>query len=157
MNIASTNIDFTHRAYTLFVSGCKVKCKGCHNPDIQDFNIGTPLHKAIGTIQKELVATSPMLKHVWVMGGEPLNQEKEQLKELLRQLRGYNLNVWLFTSFQYHEIPEDIREVVDVCKCGHYAINAPPVSYTVRGTTLELASSNQYIVDTVSGKLDPST
>jgi organic radical activating enzyme len=134
-----------------------VGCKECHNPQLHDFNYGRLYEEVSASIQKEIEEVKKAgVKHIWVMGGEPLNQDSRSLHKLLTDLQYNGLQLWLFTSFQEYEVPDTIKEMVDVVKCGHYAPNLPTISYTARGTTVELASDNQYIVDTTHGRLSPN-
>jgi len=62
--------------YLVFLSGCKLKCKYCHNPDTQRFNTGTIM--TVNEIVKDIKLYRSYLKFsgggVTVTGGDPLAQ-----------------------------------------------------------------------------------
>ena len=63
---------------SLFVSGCRNHCKGCHNPEAWDFSYGQPFTKET---EDEIIES---LRPSWiqglsVLGGEPCEEENERV------------------------------------------------------------------------------
>jgi anaerobic ribonucleoside-triphosphate reductase activating protein len=106
------------RALEIYLSGCNrtPKCKGCHNPELWDFSKG--INMSINGILAFIKKLPPSIRSIAVMGGEPLHQPK--LKELLEALRTTNKTIWLYTSYELHEIPKEIRLLCDFIKTGKY-------------------------------------
>lgn len=57
---------------TVFVSGCPIRCLGCHNPELQSFDVGTELaeyiiDRIIASLKKDGIH-----RDLSILGGEPL-------------------------------------------------------------------------------------
>jgi anaerobic ribonucleoside-triphosphate reductase activating protein len=105
-------------AVELYLSGCarEPKCDGCHNQLLWDFNYGTNM-----TLEDIVLLLETKYKDadaIAIMGGEPLNQP--YLEELLELLYNTGLEIWLYTSYELHEVPESILSKVDYIKTGRY-------------------------------------
>jgi anaerobic ribonucleoside-triphosphate reductase activating protein len=127
-----------HRALEVYTVGCTIGCKNCHNPELQDFRKEVPNIDYV-TLGKK--ASSGIVDKLWILGGEPMQQNIGDLLELIFFGKEYGLEVWLFTSYEFNEIDYEIRTRCDYIKCGPYIESLP--SYVRRGITL--ASFNQYI------------
>lgn len=96
---------------TLFVSGCRLNCKGCFNEEAQDFKAGFDFTQE--TIDKILdYMDKPFITGLTILGGdslEPANQE--DTLNLLRQVRtkfGNSKDIWVWTGRKYEELrPEN--------------------------------------------------
>lgn len=96
---------------TLFVSGCRLNCKGCFNKEAQDFKAGFDFTQE--TIDKILdYMDKPFITGLTILGGdslEPANQE--DTLNLLRQVRtkfGNSKDIWVWTGRKYEELrPEN--------------------------------------------------
>ena len=98
----------------LFLQGCDRHCDGCHNTSTWDINEGTPIEvKELAAIIKDNCYN----KKLTITGGEPLYQ-KDALLELLDELKGFD--VCLYTSYEFEEVPGDIRERINSLKTGRY-------------------------------------
>ena len=84
----------------LWVSGCSLHCKGCHNPETWNFDGGPEIGaKEIA----EDFRKRKLLDGITLSGGDPFYQQESCL-ELLSFLPG--VNVWIYTGFDYDEISE---------------------------------------------------
>ena len=63
---------------TVFFQGCNVKCKGCHNSEIQDIRNGKEYEGK--ELCEGILSYKLPVKKITVSGGEPLMQE-EALEE----------------------------------------------------------------------------
>ena len=143
MNIAGTEYNLNHKALEIYLSGCKSPhCPNCHNEALWDFNVGKVLDD--NETDKLLTKTmNPMVEKVWIMGGEPLDQDLDELEWLLIYIwRVTNCERWLWT--RYTEIPELISKHLSYAKIGEYREDLP--SYTNGEHGITLASSNQRII-----------
>ncbi len=98
----------------LFLQGCNIRCKGCHNTITWDINSGIKL--PIKNIANELRKKS-FNKKITISGGEPLMQ-KDGLTKLLNELNGYD--ICLYTSYDIHQIPKDILNKLTYIKTGRF-------------------------------------
>ena len=83
--------------YVLFMQGCPMRCKYCHNPDTWDAKAGTEI-SAKEVIDEYLRNQSFYTKGgITVTGGEPLLQV-EFLTELFTLAKEYNIHTCIDTS-----------------------------------------------------------
>lgn len=130
-------IDTDGIALPLFFSGCLRRCRNCHNPALWDFNYGEEVK--VEDVIRKLKQNADWYDSVAIMGGEPLEQS-EELFCLLWAIRQENLpvKIWLYTGYEFWELPLDIVELCDVIKCGRYIEELKTGSFP--------ASANQYLV-----------
>ena len=88
---------------SLFVSGCRHRCKGCFNPDTWDFAAGEPWTEA--EQEKVLAACEPnWIQGLSLLGGEPFEPPNQRaLLPLLRAFRARfpQKDVWAWTGCVY--------------------------------------------------------
>lgn len=88
---------------SLFVSGCRHKCKNCFNSEAWDFNYGKPFTNEVA--QDVLQALAPdYIEGFSLLGGEPFEPENQDaLAEFLTLLKEKmpNKTVWCYTGFIY--------------------------------------------------------
>ena len=98
--------------FVLFLQGCSLKCKYCHNRDTWDINGGE--YKSVDDIVEKVKEYKnyiiPSGGGVTVTGGEPLLQVKF-LIEFFKRLKEENINTCIDTSGMFN-ITDDIREVL---------------------------------------------
>lgn len=98
---------------TLWVSGCKHHCEGCHNSWLQDYMKGKPISEAKDEIYKAL--NHPYIKGLTLSGGDPLYQNDESLDELYQLVVDIKKNfpdkdIWLFSGFTLDELKSEGNE-----------------------------------------------
>ena len=99
--------------FVLFLQGCSLKCKYCHNRDTWDINGGT--YKSLDEIvEKILRYKNYICKNggVTVTGGEPLLQYSF-LIELFTKLKKYNIHTCIDTSGMV-SLTDDIKKLIDL-------------------------------------------
>ena len=141
---------------SLFVSGCRNRCKNCFQPETWDFNYGAPFDE--GT-KKEIYDSmrSASVRGITILGGEPM--EPENQREILPFLREFrekfpDKTVWLFTGNLYEEltgvlgehpkcldITAELLSLVDILVDGRFEEENKRLGLRFRG------SSNQRIID----------
>ena len=88
---------------SLYVSGCRNKCKGCFNPETWDFDYGTPFTK--DTEDKIIEGLKPdYIKGFTLLGGDPFEPENAKvLAPFMKRLRAAypNKSFWCFTGYDY--------------------------------------------------------
>lgn len=98
--------------FVLFLQGCSLKCKYCHNRDTWDMTLGE--EKTLEEIIEKVKRYKTYMKlsggGVTVTGGEPLLQVKF-LIEFFKRLKEENINTCIDTSGMFN-ITEDIKEVL---------------------------------------------
>jgi len=145
MNVAATQFSLATSSFEIYLSGCNAqpKCRGCHNPDLWDFNVGQPWYTCLTSIASKLTSV-PIIKSLWILGGEPLDNDSSQLVDLVTALRSLtSCPFWLFTRYPIDEIPDSIKLLFDYIKSGRYEPELAVSGYQMYGVTL--ATSNQTI------------
>lgn len=121
MKIVSTQYSLPYKSLDIYVSGCCGSCYNCHNPEIKDFEIGTNYEEILPKIIEKIEKFDLLIENVWIMGGEPLDQNLEHLLYLLIELyTETNKDIWLWTRHNLKDIPRDIQLFTDYIKCGEF-------------------------------------
>ncbi len=98
--------------FVIFLQGCNLKCKYCHNRDTWDINGGE--YKELDEIFRRILRYKTYFKSsnggVTVTGGEPLLQVKF-LVELFKKLKQEKIHTCIDTSGMV-KINDDIKEVL---------------------------------------------
>ncbi|MBQ3670430.1 MAG: anaerobic ribonucleoside-triphosphate reductase activating protein [Treponema sp.] len=88
---------------SLFVSGCRNRCKGCFNECAWDFSYGTPFDSATEERLITLLA-SPHVAGLSVLGGDPFEEENQAvLAPFLEKVKSIypQKNIWCWTGYIY--------------------------------------------------------
>ena len=141
----------------LWVSGCSLHCRGCHNPETWDFNSGRLFDNEA---KKELFKAldKSYIKGITFSGGHPLEYENvEDIYNLVLEIKEKypSKDIWLYTGYRYEDIIEPkncklnnthlLRAIVikmcDVVVDGNYVEELRDITLKFRG------SSNQRVID----------
>lgn len=134
---------------SLFVSGCRNRCKGCFQPETWDFGYGKPFTKKT---ESELFRT---LRPSWIqglsiLGGDPMEPEnRNALLPFLKRLKLWmpEKDVWIYTGYRYEELEGlSILEYVDVLVDGPFMEEQKEAGLLFRG------SRNQRLLIIEDGK-----
>lgn len=100
--------------YVIFLQGCHLRCKYCHNRDTWNTTIGTP--KKVSELVQDIQKYSDYIKFskggVTVTGGEPLLQPKF-LIALFTELKKLGFHTALDTSGMFPLTPE-VKQVLSL-------------------------------------------
>lgn len=143
MNIISSEYSVHTNSIDIYVSGCNgPHCVGCHNPETWDFDQGlifTKYHQNI--LNPKIKKIEYLFDKFMIFGGEPLDQNIEQLRAFLFLLKSYEKEIWMFTRYELSEIPSNVLDILDYIKTGRYIPNSKShIEYNIK-----LASLNQHI------------
>ena len=150
MKIVATQYNLEQRALEIYVSGCNNHCPGCHNPELQNFDIGTPYENWLDSINDKIKYFNSMIDNIWILGGEPLDQDKFELEAFIMFLNEYNKKIWLFTGHLLSDALQliattEIDHNIDYLKYGFYDETDLTDSNICFG--VKLSSGNQRIVE----------
>lgn len=109
--------------FTIWFAGCTHGCKGCQNTVLWDKNNGTHFtsEELLELVLTETQKTN--IKSVTLLGGEPLQQDINELSALCAELNLVGKTIWVYTGYTYdeaREIAPQIFEFIDYIKCGKY-------------------------------------
>ena len=138
MRVAATQYNVQGKVFEIYVSGCSFHCKGCHNEELWDFNVGEELNdNYLASLVKKIKESRIMIKEISILGGEPLLQD-DSFFLLVYALRKKfpKFKYTLFTGFNLDEINLNVFPYFDRIKYGRYIEE-------LRTEGEYLASSNQ--------------
>jgi len=102
---------------TLWVAGCKHKCKGCHNPWTWNFNEGKSFKDNIQEISNKLTSwlERDYVDGLTISGGDPLCQDEDGLYNILQLVTWVKSNfpgktIWVYTGYVYEDLQKEINE-----------------------------------------------
>ena len=92
----------------LWVGGCSLHCKGCHNPETWSLDSGKLFDEKA---KKELFEAldKPYIQGITFSGGHPLEpQNAEEVLSLIKEIKEKfpAKDIWLYTGYTFEEICE---------------------------------------------------
>lgn len=149
LNINAIHYSLEHAALEVYVAGCTAPhCPGCHNKDLWPFDSGAPIVDWIPQINRLANEYFSLVDRVWILGGEPLDQDTTQLVGLLTLMKSRfpKQTIWLFTRYPKEETPLCILPHIDYIKNGAYKEElGKSEELHVDGIKITLGSKNQTI------------
>ncbi len=147
--------DGTGIRVSLFVSGCRNKCKGCFNEATWDFNYGKEFdldaeNKIIEALNHDYI------EGLTILGGEPFEPENQiALYPFIKKVRELypNKTIWMYSGYTldkdiwpekgkvHTSVSLDIINLIDILVDGRYVCELRNLMLNFRG------SKNQRIID----------
>lgn len=138
----------------LWCAGCTLKCKGCQNPQAQDFNAGKPFDENAKKIIFEQLS-KPYIKGITFSGGHPIERKSAYvILNLIEEIKDKfpTKDIWLYTGLklskndfkpQYLDmiISDELFKKCDVIVDGPYIEEQRDITLPFRG------SKNQRLID----------
>lgn len=139
---------------TLFVSGCRNRCKNCFQPQTWDFNYGEPFTEETENHILKLLEPN-YITGLTILGGEPFEPENQrELLPFLKHVKSEypNKTIWCFSGFTFEEmhtvgnrscteITDELLSYIDILVDGRFIEEQRDISLRFRG------SRNQRIID----------
>lgn len=138
---------------SLYVSGCRNRCKNCFNPETWDFNYGKPFTEEVENYV--ISALSPQyIKGFTLLGGDPFEPENQvTLAPFLEKIKSVypDKSIWCYTGYDYEkdlltgkkgdaELVMRMLNSIDVLVDGRFVEELKDLNLRFRG------SSNQRII-----------
>lgn len=139
---------------SLFVSGCRNRCKGCFNPETWSFDYGEDF--TFSTLVEILDALeSDYISGLSILGGDPFEPENIEtvtiLCENVRRLYP-DKTIWVYTGYLYEDLKDlEIMKYIDVLVDGRFVEAQKNLMLKFRG------SDNQRVIDVQASRASGST
>ena len=128
----------------IFFSGCRRNCKGCHNPEAQDFNYGEEITEdKINDIMKKVQDAGNV--GITLTGGHALEPENYEMATIIaNKAKQMGLTIWLYTGYIYEQIPIMYMDLISICDV---LVDGPFIENLKTTESLYRGSSNQRLID----------
>lgn len=125
---------------TLWLSGCSLCCKFCHNPETHSPLSGREFtEESLTELLDKL--EKPYIKGLTLSGGNPFESDHKELLQLIKIVkeRYPEKDIWVFSGYTLEESQEDISlkeilENIDVLVDGRFDYKQRDVSLAFRGS-----------------------
>lgn len=141
--IPDTIVDGSGLRTSIYFAGCKIHCKGCHNPESWSLDNGKQY-----TVDEIIeIVESYKNNKITLTGGNPLDQKDlNQLLTLCIKLKENKYNIWFYSGYTWdqilnNELYTQIITNVDVVVDGPFIEELKNLKLKFRG------SSNQRIIN----------
>ena len=131
---------------SLFVSGCRLHCPGCHNERLWDFGYGVPFDMEL--MDKIEASLRPSwVSGLSILGGEPFEPEnRDWLTQIVRTLRAKEWfggkDVWVYTGW---DVKDTWVHPLGLIECADYLVDGPYIDGLRDPSLAFRGSSNQRI------------
>lgn len=127
--------------FVIWTQGCSIQCPGCWNENFWKFGAGKEY--SISELMQLILAHSPIIEGVTLLGGEPFDQGKELL-ELAEAIHKNDLTLMIYSGYTLNEIKQkgyaSVLSNCDILIAGRY-------NHKLRDTSLRWrGSSNQNVL-----------
>lgn len=135
---------------SFWVQGCAIRCEGCHNASLWEFNGGKEFTPAVLNELLDAISANGITRNFSILGGEPLCEENLFLTHMVIQevRKKYpDIKIFLWTGYYYDGLNQNnphiayILDNIDYLIDGPYMASKRDISLPLRG------SSNQSVID----------
>ena len=154
LNRQDVNAGFGVRV-SLYCTGCRIHCPGCHNPQAQDFNAGKQFTDI--TLNELISALVPKyISGLTICGGEPMEPENQVvLRKICAAVKAHfpKKDIWCYTGYeledllkggkQHAEDTDELLSLLDVLIVGPFV----QAKRDVTRNNLWRGSTNQRVLD----------
>lgn len=139
---------------SLFVSGCRHRCKNCFNAELRSFDYGKAYTQAVEDEVMQALSR-PFIEGITFLGGEPMEPENQPhvlrlMERIHRELP--EKTMWIYTGYDFEgdllaaklgdwHVTERILQLADVIVDGEFVDELKSPDLRFKG------SSNQRIID----------
>ncbi len=133
---------------SLWVSGCEIGCRGCHNKNTWDFCSGIVFDDEAEELFFNYLA-NPYITGSTFSGGHPLAPKNiDKITKLMRKQKELypSKTIWCWTGLLYEDLfnnstPYECLKYIDVLVDGEFVVDLHDKQLKLRG------SSNQRVID----------
>lgn len=138
---------------SLFVSGCRHRCKGCFNPETWNFHYGQEFTQ-MTFFDLDCILDLDHISGLTILGGEPFEPENlDVVTAICDTVRRTNPDktIWVYTGYLYEDLKDlEIMRYINVLVDGQFIEEQKDITLRFRG------SSNQRIIDVQASRKSDS-
>ena len=131
---------------SLFVSGCRNRCKGCFNPETWSFTYGQEFTSET-FLELLRLLDNPNVEGLSILGGDPFEPENRSAVDdicFLVKLLKPTKSIWVWTGYYFEDLKDlPVMKHIDVLVDGPFVQDLKDLRLKYRG------SSNQRVIDVV--------
>ena len=116
INSLNTSLMYEGVMTEIYISGCIHNCDECHNPELQQFDVGFEM--SYTQIVNDLLERHEFFDGIVLTGGDPLCTPKNT-NELIDEIRDKlsDKKIWLYTGYTMEEINDNEKLLSIFNKC----------------------------------------
>ena len=140
---------------SLFVSGCNLRCKGCHNVEAWNFSYGNEFTEDTEKEIIDFIKNNSYISGLTILGGEPFDPKNQEVlaKFAKRFKEETNKTIWCYTGYvlekdlldesgrAFTPHTKEFLKHIDILIDGPFDISQRDLTLSFRG------SRNQRILD----------
>ena len=140
---------------SLFVSGCNLRCKGCHNAEAWNFSYGNEFTEDTEKEIIDFIKNNSYISGLTILGGEPFDpRNQETLAKFAKRFKEEtNKTIWCYTGYvlekdlldengrAFTPHTKEFLKHIDILIDGPFDISQRDLTLSFRG------SRNQRILD----------
>lgn len=133
---------------SLFVSGCNLRCKGCHNAQAWDFSYGNEFTKETEKEIIDFANNNLYISGLTILGGEPFDPRNQEVlaKFVKRFKEETNKSIWCYTGYilerdlldmngrAYTQFTKEFLKHIDILIDGPFDISQRDLTLPFRGS-----------------------
>jgi len=129
--------DAESLAAIIWFQGCDKHCKGCHNPEVAKLQWERGFWLDYKAITDYLTRLIDWVDWIILSGGEPLLQP-QAVKAISQWAKEKGKKIWLYTGDLFKDIPQDIKDIVDVIVDGPFVQARQDLNLKFRGSSNQI-------------------
>lgn len=129
MYIGDINYTLNTKTLEIYFNGCRKKmingklqhCPGCHNYELWDFKEEDNIEEFLIKIERQFKDFDNLIDKIWILGGEPLDQDRNEMIDFISKLKKFDRPIILFTGYELkYYLEQNFDYDIDFIKTGYY-------------------------------------
>jgi len=122
LDLSFIDHPFRKLSISTYFCGCPRRCKGCHNPELQNYNNPDCIEVDYNQFFRQIYMKCKKFEEIEglvLLGGEPLSYT-EFLKRALSKIKILKIDIVLYTGYLFEQIDKELLYFIDFVIDGEY-------------------------------------